>query len=520
MRKLRFTLLHRLLLLLIFSMWMLPNYAQTDELSRVVNWPAMDGTIYSLLNEVTNESGLLFIYESTLVDNNKQVRIEAGRRSVEDMILAILADPKLSLKKIGTHILITYVGAEEKSFRKKLILTDTIRTNILISGRVIDEYTGEPIGNASVYLPSISLGTVANDEGDFLLRIPDSHSNDTLRFSHLGYHVHEVKAIALQGANQLVKLHPMNIALQEVVIRQVDPKQLIKQMIESRQQNSFGDPLLLTVFYRECVEYKHKFQQISEAVFQVLKTPYLWQSADQVRMVKGSKINNLSAKDSLQVKISAGIESCMILDIVKNIPDFLLVDKADCPYTYKADGIGYMDGRWVNVVQFVQHKNHKSPLYCGKLYFDSENNALVHAKFELHPKYVVKAANSFVTKRSRLHKLVPEAIGYSVSYKSKNNQYYVSYIRGNLRFKKKRNGLFTSSPSLYTSFEMVTCAADLALYRSFSRSERINTRSVFSDLNKGLNDDFWEDYNIIPLESQLSQIIKQVNLRVEQIEAQ
>ncbi len=507
------------LLSLILMVWGCNLYAQGNILSDTITWPRMNGTVYSLLGEVSKASGILFIYDSALIDNERKVKIAAGKRSVERMINTIVNNEDLHLRILGKHVLITTKPKDDRSHSKPA-LHDTLAARVMVRGRLTDKQSGEPLSNASIYIPSASLGSVTNVEGSFLLRLPDSLRQDTIQFSHLGYEVCKVEVSQLLNDDYVIELSPMDISLQEVVIRQIESRSLIQRMIESRQRNLFKDAALLTVFYRECVEYKHKFQQLSEAVFEVYKTPFGRDIPDQVRMVKGSKIDNVSLNDSLQVKISAGIESCMILDIAKNLPDFLCVDEEDNPFVYSADGIDYIDGKWANVVNFKQSKNIKSPLYCGKLYFDSNSDALLHAEFELHPKYVAKAANHFITKRAKKYKLIPQSISYTVSYKECEEGYFISYIRGDLRFKVKRNGLFTSSPSLYTWFEMVTCNVDANNAKSFTRAERINTRSVFSELDTVTDEDFWKDYNIIPLERELSLIIQQISLTIEKTETQ
>ena len=45
-----------------------------------------------------------------------------------------------------------------------------------------------------------------------------------------------------------------------------------------------------------------------------------------------------------------------------------------------------IDNRLVNVISFRQNKGIKEPLYCGELYIDAENNALVQARLEINPR--------------------------------------------------------------------------------------------------------------------------------------
>ncbi len=48
-------------------------------------------------------------------------------------------------------------------------------------------------------------------------------------------------------------------------------------MIERREQNYSHTPVYLTTFYREGVQLKNKFQNLSEAVFKVYKHPHILQ---------------------------------------------------------------------------------------------------------------------------------------------------------------------------------------------------------------------------------------------------
>ncbi len=77
-------------------------------------------------------------------------------------------------------------------------------------------------------------------------------------------------------------------------------------MIERREQNYSHTPVYLTTFYREGVQLKNKFQNLSEAVFKVYKTSSHSAVPDQVKLLKMSRLSNVEAKDSLLVKSEVG----------------------------------------------------------------------------------------------------------------------------------------------------------------------------------------------------------------------
>ncbi len=101
----------------------------------------------------------------------------------------------------------------------------------------------------------------------------------------------------------------------------------------------------------------------------------------------------------------------MQLDIVKNLPDFLLPDGKGNVYSYASCDMTVIDNRLVNVISFRQNKGIKEPLYCGELYIDAENNALVQARLEINPAYVRQATDMFIERKTRKWKITAQKEG-------------------------------------------------------------------------------------------------------------
>ena len=289
-------------------------------------------------------------------------------------------------------------------------------------------------------------------------------------------------------------------------------------MLERREENYSLEPIYLTTFYREGVQLKNKFQSLTEAVFKVYKTSLKEKNAfDQVKLLKMSRIDNRESTDSLVAKIRAGIQACLQLDIMKDLPDFFSVDELNNPYVYTSGDITFIDDRCVNVVYFEQRHDVKEPLYCGALYIDSENGALVQARIEMQPKYIKKATRIFVVRQAPKVNLTAQKVVYTISYKPWNGTYYIHHIRGDQYFRMKRKRAFSSNPILHTWFEMVTCRVDNENVTRFPRAERLPTRTVLAEEDFKYDKNFWEDFNVIPLEEELSKIIEKVALKIEKI---
>lgn len=485
-----------------------------DVLDRVISLPKMKGTVYSLLGKVSERSGYLFVYDSKVVNNDIVTKTREKDCTIRQAIYEITGNRRLVLKVIGGHILILPPVEKNKNIKKESQLP--LPAFSTITGTLLDKETGEPVVNASVTIQGTSIGNITNKDGEFRLHLPDSLRDGFLSFSHLGYVAQNVEAAMLTGCDNILSLEPKIVPLQEVLIRLVEPKKLLREMLKRREENYSLVPVHLTTFYREGVQLKNKFQNLTEAVFKVYKSP-LDESGvlDQVKLLKMSRMDNRESTDSLIAKIRAGIQACLQLDIMKDLPDFLSVDADDNPYTYTSGGITSIDDRCVNVVSFEQKQGGKEPLYCGELYIDSENGALLQARIEMQPRYIKKATRIFVVRQAPSVNLTAQKVVYTISYKPWRGTYYIHHIRGDLFFRMKKKRALFSNPTLHTWFEMVTCKVDRDNVARFSRTERVPIHTVLADIDFKYDESFWEEFNTIPLEEELSKIIEKVTLKIE-----
>lgn len=486
-----------------------------DVLERFIRLPKAKGTVYSLLGKISEQSGYLFIYDSKIINNDSVVKIKKKKEcSVRQAVYEITGSRNLELKVLGRHISIT--RAEQKVVMKETAVLPPLSLYSTITGRLLDRETGEPVTGASVHVQGTSLGNITNQNGEFRIQVPDSLRHRPLLFSHLGYVRQTVEVLALEGRNNVLSLEPKVIPLQEVLIRLTEPKKLLREMMECRDKNYASSPVYLTTFYREGVQLKNKFQSFTEAVFKVYKTlisePVV---KDQVKLLKMSKIDNREQADSVIAKIRSGVEACLRLDIMKHTPDFLSLETGDKLYTYTSGDVVSVDDRTANVVCFEQRRGVKEPLFCGELYIDSENKALLRARFEIQPRHVKAATPVFVMRQSQKVRLTAEKIVYTVSYKPWNGIHYVYHIRGDLYFKMKRKRISFGNPMLHTWFEMATCRIDNENVTRFPRAERLPVHTVFAETAFKYDADFWGDFNVIPLEEELEKIIEKVSLKIE-----
>ncbi|HOP03974.1 MAG TPA: carboxypeptidase-like regulatory domain-containing protein [Tenuifilaceae bacterium] len=504
-RKIGFFLILALTLTLFFS----PTIAQDSIFLKKVSVESKGKTIYQTLNQISDSIGYFFIYDSRVVDSDKCVQILVKDMPLRMVLNTILNDSTIRYKTIKNHILI-YKN------EVTIIETDTPPKPIqTIKGQVFDAQTKEPIPYVSVGIVELGIGNVTNSDGLFILKVPDGVAGFSLTVSHIGYKSQNLPAELITKDKIDIFLNVEHISIQEVIIRNVDPLSLIKQALRSVPDNYMQSSAYLTTFYREGVQKGNKYINYSEGVFKVYKSAYSKGiESDQLKLLKSRKIQNIDRSDTLIVKLKGGLSSSLILDIIKNPPTFLDPDFFQYYNYYKYD-ITTINNRSAYAIEFEQKETVSDPLFKGVIYIDMESLAILGATFQINPKHVKKSADQLIAKRNRKYVIKPEVVNYSVSYNEINGYLYLSHIRGDLVFKyRKRRQLFFSS--FKTFMEMATSSVDTVNVKRFFRREVEKTSNVFLDNSYEYDDSFWADFNHIAPEDNLYEMLKKINLKIEQ----
>ena len=514
-----FFTLRNFLLPVVFWFTCLPLQAQSDDLpGRTLQLPNRRGTTYEMLNLISDLSGCLFMYDSKVINSNRTVRIPAGTYSLEEAIVRATGDNGISIKIFGNHILLYKKEDDTVSSNTESVLfpNSPIPEYITLEGAVMERESGEPIAFCAVRIVENGIGTVTNQNGQFLLKIPDSLQNAYIHFSHIGYEAQFVPAGLLAENKASIYLDTRFIPLEALIIRLVNPQKLIKDMLDARANNYSGKPHYLTTFYREGVDFKRGFANLTEAVFHVFKSGYGNLQSDYVKMVKMRTISNKQLTDTVVMKMKAGVNACLTLDIIKNIPDFLTMNDENM-YHYTKIAMAVTNERLAHVVAFEQKPGIRGPLYKGELYIDEENFALLHARFQIHPDYIRQAQSMLVVRQSKNVEIIPQEASYSVTYQQWNGKYYVNHTRGDLTFKVRKKKFLSGNSTVHTWFEMATCHIDTLNVRRFSIRESQPTQNILSETNYVYDASFWGDFNTILPEEKLSDALLRITSKIEEV---
>lgn len=371
-----------------------------------------------------------------------------------------------------------------------------------VSGTVRDELTRKPLESASISAIGSNIGTVSNADGYFVLKIPRTANVKAIEISYIGY---RSTRIPFQNANiidQTISLPVFTNVITEVEIKGWDARYLVQEAMGKIAENYPANPTVLTGFYRETIQKKRNYINISEAVVDVYKTSYAYGiQQDRLQVLKGRKLLSQRRNDTLSVKLVGGPHLAIFVDIVK-YPDFLLNAEMLSVYRFRMEDMTQINGRIQYIVAFEPLYADDPPLYIGRFYIDKETLSFSRAEFQLDMSSPVKVADLILRKKPLTLRFKPEALSYVISYQERDGKSYLSYIRNELEFQCDwRKKLFSTNYRIVSEMVITDIqtesAAPIARKDVFSQNQSLSEEAMaFYD------DNFWGSYNIIePTES-------------------
>jgi hypothetical protein len=378
---------------------------------------------------------------------------------------------------------------------------------ITISGVVKDKKNHHEIEYVNVFAGGTNQGTVTNMDGIFTIKIRNAQ---TLEFSRIGYESARISIESLKQANNVIYLRPKTLVLSEVVVSPIDAAKIVSEAFHRIPSNYSNQPILLTGFYRETIQKRKRYINISEAVTNVYKSEYTANSNfDRVKIIKGRHLVSPNQSDTLSVKLEGGPVLAIGLDMIKNPFEFL-DDSSRQNYAYSFADYVTIDDRNHYAIRFIPARIQEYPLYDGILYIDQKTLTISRIEFSINISDPLKVTKLILKKKPIGLRFEPLNLTYLVDYRSQNDRSHVNYVRADIRFKcdwHKR--LFHTSYAIVSEMVMTDCennaTAKIPYHDSFKPSQ------ILSDKVDDFYDpDFWGDYNIIEPTESLEHAVKKL----------
>ena len=492
-----------------FLLFTLALFPQESILERKLRLPGNSYRAIRALDEVSRLTGYVFTYDTQILNPDRTVSLPSNEIPLHQVLDSVTGESSVKYSVIGKHIILY---RESPAVVQPPAGTEEIPP-LMLTGRVTDSETGEPLQYATVGVSHRGKGTVTNSNGDFIMKVTEEWMNDTLSISYVGYINRFIPVKSLPGNSMVISMERDFIPIPEIIIRVQDPQNIIRKAVSSIASNYGTTPALLTAFYREGVYRKKEPQVYSEAVIQIWKSPYARSLLnDQIKVIRSRKIENVDMKDTLAVRLKAGLSSSMALDGMRQIFDFIDPESMNS-YNYHLTDIVTIDGENAYVIAFEQKEWVEEPLLKGEMYINVEDNALVQAEFEINPLYIGKTGVTFVSKLPRQYSMKPEYVRYRIRYRNIDGRYFLSHVRGDLGFiARGRNRIFNSRFTVF--FELAVTNHKTGAVERFDRDDLAPVYSVFSRSIMGYDSEFWKDFDFLKPEDDLVEALSGINLRL------
>jgi len=496
-----------ILLLLTFSPVL---YGQANILDSIFIFRSGRIKTSNALNLISRKTGYFFTYDTKIIDPEKETMMSFNQVRLRTILDSLFKNETLRYSVINKYIII-YKAAPPAEV--SAIKTDLeVKT---ISGIITDSESGEPLPFATIGIMTKGKGTVTNNNGEFGLKITNDCIDDSLSISYLGYFDRQIPVKEAIENYFNIKMKREYISIPEIIIHNQAPQEILRKAYNSILKNYGNTPAGLTGFYREAVMKKTELQTYSEAILQIYKSSYSASLlGDQIKVIRSRKIENTSRKDTLTVRLKAGLNSCLMLDGARNVFDFLLPENYS-QYDYHMTDIVTIGDESAFVIEFNQKPGLDYPLFKGSIYINSYNFAIESAEFEINPSYILKTSGDFITYQTKGYLMWPVSVKYSVSYRKINGRYFLNHARGDLCFNaKQKRKLFNSSFNVF--FELAITDMTLKNVSRFEREDLAPVHSVFSRTIKSYDPAFWGNLDFLKPEENLLQALKNMNAKLQE----
>ena len=485
--------------------------AQDSLLYKRLSIPESRSSVEQAMKIIEQHTGLSFSYNTGLINKKDNVILSADGERLIDVLNRVFNDPSLTFDVIGRHLVIYRPFKTESAHPDK---TDSVYY-FMVSGKVFDKDNRTPVPFASIFLVGKPIGTISNGDGEFGLRLNSSEMHENLGVSSIGYKSFTAPVSTLINTSQNYFLEPDFISIQEVIIRKISPVMLLENANNRINVNYPEKPSILTSFYRETVRRGNHYTMVSEAILENYKAGYNSYVPDRVKILKGRKNEDFTRDDSVMLKLKAGLNSMLLLDVVKNMPDFLTGESLQ-DYHYRLADLVAEDGRDHYVVEFFPRiDSPEGVFYSGRIIIDINDMAFKWVEFQVDPDKLDLATDRFILRKPPNVVVKALKASYKVAFRKLGNKYYLHMIQCETGFKIRNRRQLTGS--IYnTKLETVVIDIDTVNVSRFPQRESARQYEFFTDQVGDYDESFWGEYSFITPEESLENAIVKLGRALRQ----
>ena len=349
-------------------------------------------------------------------------------------------------------------------------------SQVIVASGIVRDENNQPLVNCHITVKNTNLGTVTNAQGQFKLKIPEGSCETNLLVSYVGYHTQSVKLNCRHSSDIAVRLKDKIHQLQEIIVNALSPSQIVIEAIGNLEKNHQVDSVIYTMFSR-ITETKDSLPVLMEELvfdlFQEKRTKPTFY-IEKIRVKGFNKLGKNRLMDNRLIDIHV-IESHIML---RYLPSFLKKSKMK-RYNYQLiDEVIQDEGQYyvISVTSLKKnypdsgiiriHKKNYGISYLEERFFDEHWRDMSHLN-SVHRSY----------------------------YKQNGNKWY--FVHGTRSYDE-----VLKDKNITINHKQVTVATDrVHALPDAERQEMGLMTKMLEDFTRSYDDEFWENYNFIPLEN-------------------
>ena len=388
---------------------------------------------------------------------------------------------------------------------------------ITIKGKVVDAETRNPLVFATVAVMETNVAIVTNIDGEFTLKIGETVTSKNLEVTYLGYKnkVIPISEMKDNGGKNVIEMESAPIPIKEIVVKPLDPYEIVKKAIQNISKNYEDVPNLMTAFYRETIKKNRTYVSIGEAVVEIFKAPYFNDIRyDGAKIYRGRKSADVQKMDTVLFKLQGGPVSVLQLDIVKNT-ESILTNEAMEYYNYSISGVIEINNKPHYVIDFIQKPSVDIPLFMGSFFINMETYGITEVEFGFNLENKEAAASIFIRKKPVGMKVIPEVATYRTKYREQDGKLHFVYSRAEVKFKVDWSKRLFNTYYTTMSEIAVTDRTDKEVIK-FAGKDKIKYSDVFTEKVSAFADpEFWGDYNVIEPDQSIETAIRRLSRKLK-----
>jgi hypothetical protein len=398
-----------------------------------------------------------------------------------------------------------------------------------VKGVIHDHVSEHPLPFAQIGVKNFTLGTVSNEEGRFVIRIPYDRLEDTLMIRYLGYETILIPVTKMASGEANIKLRPATYQLAEVEVVGYTPQEVIRQAVTHIPVNYGKDSVILTAFVRVQKMYQNRLVEFTEAIVSDLKDGYYHYPRAKLEeksnksnvpdLLKGRVISDTSIVNALDEagKDARCLGCYFIEDLVEFYPHTVLDEHEFRYYQYAMEELNHPEMGKIFHITFDQRDGIKETLWQGELFIESSSFAILSIMvkpslkgFETFEKR--KALRTYTIKGKPFWIKEMPLGQTTVTYTKQGEYWRLGTIRNNYRITYTYPPTGERLVTGYISEVVVTDEIrDPMLIRHFAGSKTIGVGQRWDQVVGETDENFWQGFNYLPIEEQLQKEISRMH---------